>query len=175
MLTEPLPITLDVRKAAARNKGVKGVVRSQDLKRFRPLLASDEGYIFITMAFSRDEEDRYLVRVAIEADVMVTCQRCLEHMPEHISSDNTLAVVWTDVEAARLPAYLDPLVETETVSNLWTLVEDELILSMPPFSYHETENCRRTTSAFSVPARGVEDVERRSNPFEVLGRLKPME
>ena len=175
MLTEPLPTTLDVRKAAARNKGVSGVIRPQDLKRFRPLLAGDEGQISVEMAFSRDEEDRYLVRVAIEADVMVTCQRCLEHMPEHISSDNTLAVVWTDTEAARLPAHLDPLVETETVSNLWALVEDELILSMPPFNYHETEGCKRTTSVFSVPALGVDDVERGSNPFEVLDQLKLME
>jgi len=175
MLTEPLPTTLDVRKAAARNTGISGAIQPQDLKRFRSLLANDEGRISIKMAFSRDEEDRYLVRVAIEADVMVTCQRCLECMPERISSENTLAVVWTDAEAARLPAHLDPLVETEQVSNLWALVEDELILSMPPFSYHETEKCKRTTSVFSVPAPGVEAVERRSNPFEVLGQLKPME
>jgi len=173
MLTEPLPIALDVRKAAVRGTGLGGVIRPQDLKRFRPLLAGDEGHISIEMAFSRDDEDRYLVRVAIEAEVLVTCQRCLESMREHVSSDTTLAVVWTDAEAARLPQHLDPLVETEPTSNLWELVEDELILSIPPFSYHDTEECRRTMSGFSIPAPGADEGENKSNPFDVLGGMKP--
>jgi len=173
MLTEPLPIALDVRKAAARGEGVSGVIRPQDLTRFRPLLAGDEGHISVEMAFSRDEENRYLVRVVIEAEVTVTCQRCLEAMRQRVSSDSTLAVVWSDAEAARLPRHLDPLVATEPTSNLWELVEDELILSMPPYSYHETEECNHKMSAFSDPAPGAGSDERKSNPFDVLDRLKP--
>jgi len=125
------------------------------------------------MAFSRDEEGRYLIRVTIEADVTVACQRCLEGMQTHVSSDSTLAVVWTDAEAARLPRRLDPLVVTGPTSNLWELVEDELILSMPPYSYHETEECSRKMSAFSDSAPGEGKDERKSNPFDVLDQLKP--
>lgn len=178
MLTEPLPTTLDVRKAAAREVGVSGVLKPQDLPRFRPLLAADEGQISVEMRFSRDEENRYLVSVGIEADVTVTCQRCLETMSRHVSSESALAVVWTDEEAAQLPRHLDPLVETEQASDLWALVEDELILNMPPFSYHDTAECVEKMSAFSDPApegESRESGESKPNPFDVLGQLKPGE
>ena len=87
MLNEPLPAIFDVRKAAVRGASVRGVVKPQDLTRFRSLLGGDEGSISVEMVFSRDEESRYLVHVAVEADVVVTCQRCLEAMPEHFSCE----------------------------------------------------------------------------------------
>lgn len=173
MLTDPLPTTLDIRKAAVRGAGVSGVLKPRDLKRFRPLLAGDEGDISVEMAFSRDEDDRYLVRVQIEADVLVTCQRCLETMPEHVSSDNVVAVVWSDAEAASLPKHLEPLVVTEPTGNLWELAEDELILGLPPFSYHDTDECKRKTAAFSGPAPAEEAGEGKTSPFSVLDQLKP--
>jgi uncharacterized protein len=164
---------LDVRKAAVRGVGIGGVLKPQDLKRFRPLLAGDEGNISTEMTFSCDEDDRYLVHVAIEADIVVTCQWCLETMSERLCSDNTLAVVWTDEEAAHLPRHLDPLVVTEPTSSLWDVVEDELILAMRPFSYHDTEDCKMKITAFSDPVPPEDTGEDKPNPFNVLGQLKP--
>lgn len=172
MLIEPLPASLDVRKAAARGATVSGVLKPGDLPRVRPLLAGDDGEIAVEMRFSRDEEGRYLVEVRIEADVQVQCQRCLNGMSEHLSCDSTLAVVWTDEEAARLPRHLDALVETESNSNLWELVEDELILARQPFSYHDTDDCRSTTATFADPDAVEEVNDSKPNPFEILGRLK---
>jgi uncharacterized protein len=173
MLTEPLPITLDARKAAARGVSVSGTVKVLDLQRFRPLLAGDEGVTQVHLAFSRDEENRYLLKVAVAVDVMVTCQRCLEPMPAHIASENTLAIVWSDEQAAHLPRHLDPLIVDEEACNLWELVEDELILAMPPFSYHGADECKQFETGFSAqPEDKVEDVEK-PNPFDVLAQLKP--
>jgi uncharacterized protein len=173
MLTEPLPTMLDARKAAVRGVEVGGVLKPQDLKRFRPLLAGDKGNISTEMAFFRDEDGRHLVRVVIEAEIVVTCQRCLESMPERLSSDNTLAVVWTDEEAAHLPRHLDPLVVTEQTSSLWDVVEDELILAMRPFSYHNAEDCKMKIADFSDPVPAQESDVEKPNPFDVLGQLKP--
>jgi uncharacterized protein len=173
MLTEPLSTMLDVRKAAVRGAGVSGVLKPLDLGRFWPLLGGDEGSISVKMAFSRDEESRYLVRVAIEADIVVTCQRCLEAMPDHLSCENTLAILWTDEEAAYLPKHLDPLVIRELSCNLWELVEDELILALRPFSYHNMEDCKMKIAAFSAPAPQQGTGESKPNPFNVLGQLKP--
>jgi uncharacterized protein len=173
MSTEPLPTTLDVRKAAMRGLEVSGVLRPQDLPRFRPLLASDEGSISVEMRFSRNEDDRYLAQVVIDAEIAVICQRCLEAMSEHVVSDNKLAVVWTDEEAAHLPRYLDPLIATEPTSNLWDVAEDELMLAMRPFSYHDPDDCKMKIAAFSDPNPSQEAVEDKPNPFDVLGQLKP--
>ncbi len=164
---------LDVRQAAVRGVTVSGVLKPLDLKRFRPLLADDEGAISAQFSFSRDEENRYLMRVSVEADVVVACQRCLEDLPEHLSCDSTLAIVWTDEEAAHVPRQMEPLVVMETPSNLWDLVEEELILALPPFSYHDTDECRKKTAAYSDPTPKEDDGEEKPNPFNVLAQLKP--
>ena len=173
MLTEPLPTTLDARKAAARGVSVSGTIKALDLQRFRPLLAGDDGDIQVHLTFSRDEENRYLVNVAVAVDVMVTCQRCLEPMSTHIASENILAIVWTDEQAAHLPRHLDPLIVEEEACNLWDLAEDELILAMPPYSSHGTDECKQIETGFSAePDERVEQVEK-PNPFDVLAQLKP--
>ncbi|RLA48933.1 MAG: hypothetical protein DRQ98_14305 [Gammaproteobacteria bacterium] len=173
MLTEPLPSMLDVRKAAARGVSVSGTLRPLELMRFQPLLAADEGTIEAQLSFSRDEENRYVIHVAVEADVSVTCQRCLEPMPAHLTSDNTLAVVWTDEQVAHLPRHLDPLIVAQEACNLWELVEDELILAMPPFSYHDTQECKERIAGFSDAAPEGSAAEDKPNPFNVLAQLKP--
>lgn len=174
MFAEPLPTALDVRKAAVREATVKGSVEPQELQRFRSLLAEDAGVVDVELQFSRDEENRYLVDVSVRAEVTVTCQRCLEPKLEQLDCHSTLGIVWTDREAAMLPRHLDPLIVEEQSCDLREFVEDELILALPPFSYHDSQACRAVTKAFSDPI--VDDPgEERPNPFEVLAQLKPGE
>ena len=173
MLTEPLPTTLDVRKAAVRGVSISGTLKPLDLQRFRPLLADDKGVIQVVLTFSRDEENRYLIRVATTAELSVICQRCLEPVASQLVSENTLAVVWTDEQAAHLPRHLEPLIVGEEACNLWELAEDELMLAMPPFSYHDTEDCKERIAAYSDPAPQEGSGEEKPNPFNVLAQLKP--
>ena len=171
MLTEPLPSTLDVRKAAARGVSISGTLKPLDLPRFKALLASATGAIRVDLSFFRDEENRFLVEVGVEAEVSVTCQRCLQPMDLSLTGDNTLAIVWNDDQARHLPKQLDPLIVPEEACNLWELVEDELILALSPFNYHEAEDCNEILSGFTHPA-AEEEGARRPNPFDVLAQLK---
>lgn len=173
MLTEPLPTTLDVRKAAARGVSVSGAVKVVDLQRFRPLLAGDEGVVQVELDCYRDEENRYLVDVRLTVDVAVSCQRCLEPMSVHIASDNALAVVWSDEQAAHLPRHLDPLIVDGESCTLWDMVEDELILALPAFNYHPPEECKQIATEFSLQPEQDSEVDEKPNPFNVLAQLKP--
>ena len=175
MLTEPLPNTLDVRKAAARGVSVSGAIKLLELHRFRELLVSEEGSIQAELSLSKDAENRSLVHIAVTADVEVTCQRCLLPMPVHLSTENTLAAVWTDEQAHHLPRYLDALFTTQEASNLWEIVEDELILELPPFNYHDTEECKKILADFSPPSSKEATAGEKPNPFNVLEQLKSSE
>lgn len=171
MLTDPLPTTLDVRKAAARGAVIKGALKPLDLQRFRALLAADEGGIRVVLTLDRDEENRYLVHLHADADVVVICQRCLEPMSRPLACDATLAVVASDEQAAQLPRQLEPLLVEEQECNLWEVVEEELMLALPPFSYHETDACRQTLDDFNAPPPEEPETEKQ-NPFNVLAQLK---
>ena len=175
MLSEPLPITLDVRKAAVRGVNVRGVLKPLDLQRFRTLLANDEGLIQADLSFSRDEENRHLIHLALQAEVVVTCQRCLQPLSKSLTCESTLAVVWTDEQATHLPRHLEALIVEGEACKLWDVVEDELILALPPISYHETEECKQILARFNAeqaPAEEASPVDK-PNPFNVLAQLKP--
>lgn len=172
MLTEPLPNTLDVRKAAARGVSISGTLKPHDLPRFKALLADEAGEIRAQIAFSRDEENRPIAQVEFEATLSVSCQRCLQPMALDLAGENTLAIVWTDDQARHLPRHLDPLLVPEEGCNLWDLVEDELILALPPFSYHQTNDCKEILSDYRQPDEQVEQAEKRPNPFDILASLK---
>ena len=175
MSTEPLPSTLDVRKAAARGVSISGTLKPLDLQRFRTLLAGDEGSINARLAFSRDEENRYIVQVVVDALVTVTCQRCLEPMQESLVSDNSLAIVLNDEQAAHLPRHLEPLIVEGDSCSLWELVEDDLILALKPFSYHDTQECKKILAGFNAREPEPEAAQTsKPNPFNVLEQLKPV-
>ncbi|MBN7797729.1 YceD family protein [Parahaliea mediterranea] len=173
MLTEPLPTTLDVRKAAARGVSISGALKPLDLQRFRAMLAADDGVIRARLTFSRDEEGRYLVTVETEATVSVTCQRCLEAFETRLQTANTLAVVWSDEQARHLPKHLDPLILATEDCELWQVVEDELILGLPSFNYHEQSDCNELLVGLAASEPEQEQREEKPNPFDVLAQLKP--
>ncbi|MDJ0878408.1 MAG: YceD family protein [Halieaceae bacterium] len=171
MSPEPLPTTLDVRKAAARGSVVSGAVELAKLLRLREALASGEGIITARCAFGRDEESRALVTVTVSAELTVACQRCLQPMPLAIESENTLAIVGSDEMAKQLPASLDPWVVAEEQGDLWDLVEDELILEIPVVAYCDTDACKQLLDAYRQPPETPETDG--DNPFKVLEQLKP--
>ena len=91
-------------------------------------------------------------------------------MPIAVTSKTRLAIVASDEAARQLPASLDPwIVEGET-ADLWELVEDDLILEVPVFAYHDTDECKRLLDAYrQAPETPEADAD---NPFKVLEQLK---
>ncbi len=170
MSTEPLPTTLDVRKAAAREVSVSGSVPLSSMTRLRGALASEDGRIEAQCRFGRDEENRCIVALSVTAELEVPCQRCLEKMALTVASENRLAIVGGDDMAKQLPGDLDPWVVEGEQGNLWALVEDELILELPVVSYHETEACKQLLDAYRQPP--VTPEPDGDNPFKVLEQLK---
>ena len=170
MLTEPLPATLDVRKAAAREVTVEGLLDLSALARLQGALASNEGRVEAKIAFARDEENRFIATINIDARVEVLCQRCLDKMTSEVRSSNVLAIVGNDELAGQLPAQLEPWVVEGEQADLWQLVEDELILAIPIVSYHETADCNELLREYQQPPE--DPVEAADNPFKVLEQLK---
>jgi uncharacterized protein len=72
------------------------------------------------------------------ATVARTCQRCLQPVLMPLAVDNRLRFVIGEDEAARLDAELDEdVLALEPKLDLMTLVEDELLLAVPPVPSHE--------------------------------------
>ena len=175
MKTGALPKQLDLRGLAARGVQISGTVSPDDLPR---LAESGIGVADLGSAafdFRRDEAARYVVAVSVEAKVVMQCQRCLSDMEVPITTASLMACVWTDEEAASLPATYEPLL-VEDAADLSDIVEEEILLAIPVSPIHETGwKSALQEAAHGVEVEGLEKVEdagERESPFAVLERLK---
>lgn len=105
---------------------------------------------------------------------MLACRRCLAPIEQPVESDFLLGMVADEALAGELPASHEPvLVENEQL-NLLTLVEDELILSLPQVIYHDEADCLVPAEQLVSKADEPEEDASASdeNPFAVLRTLK---
>ena len=175
MKTGALPKQLDLRGLAARGVQISGTVSLDDLPR---LAEAGIGIVDLGSAafdFRRDEEARYVVAVSVEAKVVMQCQRCLRDMEVPITTASLMACVWTDEEAAALPAAYEPLLVNDT-ADLSDIVEEEILLAIPFSPIHEKE-CKSAEQRAALgtdteePA-AVDETGERDSPFAVLEGLK---
>ena len=175
MSLTPLPRTLDLRKPAMHKAHFEGSLKPAQLSRLRGLLAGDEGGVDAVVSCSLDEMGRTVLAVSVDGRLSVRCQRCLEVFQRPVAASSQLAVVETDEQAAELPEGLEPLLATTEV-DLWAVVEDELVLALPVYSYHEDQTCiEQLAGAEFAPGAVTEDKREGSEtdgPFDVLAQLK---
>jgi len=81
-----------------------------------------------------------VARLAVEAEVVLTCQRCLRPMRRKIESGSRL--VFAEEGAPELPEGYEPVGGDPRKLDLAALVEDELLLALPIIPQHgEDEDC----------------------------------
>jgi uncharacterized protein len=166
MSAPPLPQRVSVRKAVTRNAHYEGSLGAAEMPRFRDVLGDGKG-VRLSVDFGRDEQDRQIADVAIEAAVELECQRCLQRFRHPLSASSRLALVLTDEQAQALPRELEPWIAQDEI-DLWELASEELALALPAVAYHPGGHCSppehdRGPIAVEEPAR--------EKPFDVLSSL----
>lgn len=175
MKTGALPKQLDLRGLAARGVQISGTVSPEDLPRLADSGMSIAGSGSVAFDFRRDEEARYVVAVSVEAKVVMQCQRCLSDMEVPVNSASLMACVWTDEEAAALPATYEPLI-VDDAADLSNIAEEEILLAIPVSPIHDTE-CKSAAQKAALEADGgspapAEEAGETDSPFAVLEQLK---
>jgi len=169
-----LPDFADPLRLCALGKAYEGAIPLADLSRLAPLLTSTEGEAAFVLAFQMDAERRPSVRVKVRANLPVPCQRCLNSMVQAVELETRLVVVKGPDEAERLPEDVDPLLVGDDRFVLRSLVEDELLLAIPPAPRHEPEDCN--VNLDQVNAHAEQQVEPTDSvaghPFAVLAGWK---
>ena len=142
------------------------------MPRLVELLASDSGSIAVELEFDRDEQGIRVLKGSLSTNVERTCERCLGPVSQEISTDFALGVVLTDEDAKQLPGRYEPLLVDPESLEISEVIEEELMLSLPMFAYHET--CHGDyQQADQDEADGSEERdEGKENPFSVLSDLK---
>ena len=169
-----LPDFADPMRLCALGKAYEGAIPLADLSRLAPLLTSTEGEAAFALAFRMDAQHRPTVQVKVQASLPLQCQRCLDTLIHEVDLETRLVVVRGPEEAERLPDDVDPLLVGEDRLALRSLVEDELLLTVPPAPRHRPEDCSvRLDEVNAQPEQQVESAdEDGSHPFAALADWK---
>jgi len=167
-----LPEQADPRRLCEQGKAYAGSVALRDLPRLMPLLASQEGEAAFTLEFDQDEENRLRIRGRVTGSLPLICQRCMQVMQQAVRADFCLSPVSGPVEAENLPEDYDPLMLEQDLLHLMDLVEDELILAIPPAPRHPEADCAVKLADYAMQPEVQESRTEEENPFAVLAQLK---
>lgn len=165
---KPLPRQVDPRKFAQQGVALEGFVPVAELPRIMEAAESSNGNAQVRLEFGISEEGKRAVTGHAVADLSLVCQRCLGPVTVTVESDISLAIVWDEEAAKALPQHFDPWITGEGAADLFNMVEEELLLSMPAVAYHH-EPC--IDSNLYSSGKPVE-IKKEKNPFQVLEQLK---
>jgi uncharacterized protein len=157
---------VDPWRLAAQGRTLTGRIALDSLPRLALALA-DGGEVEYRLAFHLDGEHRAVVTGHVMAGLVVQCQRCLGSMLVPVDSHFELAFVHGLDEAARLPESYEPALADDGWVRPSDLVEDELLLALPPVPLHDAGDC-----AAQPPEPEPGDEAQPDNPFAVLAALR---
>jgi len=179
MADSALPSYVDTRSVFLQQTQIKGIVALERLSRFREGLASDVAKIWVSLDFSVNESGQKLIRGNLSADIDVFCQRCLDPFTINLVDEINLILLSDENEIKRLAADLDPWICTNYRLYLASMIEEQLILSMPIITYHPDRVCldesKYKVRALTQTLGGVQGNHRTNepnNPFNMLKTLK---
>lgn len=182
--SDRLPDFIDPVRLAEQQRELRGQIPLSRMHRLASSLAGAEGLVDVGLRFGIDALGVRFMTGRIHAELVVTCQRCMEAMAGPVEAEISLGLVRSDSEAERLPENYEPLLVGAEPMPLSAIIEDELILALPIVSMHAPEQCPASTrpecAADDVPAEGADPeadqaadrAADRANPFAVLRALK---
>lgn len=164
-----LPKLLDPRKFAQKGIELKGCVPLREMPRVAELTLNQDEDVDVELHFSIDDQRFKLITGTVSAELQLPCQRCLEPTPVNLESKVNLAVAWDEDEAKNFPKRLDPLIHGEGQTDIYAVIEDEILLNLPMVAYHD-HDCIGKTSFGDEEVSS--DLESEKNPFQILEQLK---
>ena len=169
MSDHSIPKTLDPFKCADQNKVLEGHIAISLMSRLAEMLVDSTGIVEVNLEFDRDAQNLRILKGKLSANVNLLCQRCLHPVTKLIQSEFQLGIVMTDEQAQNLPRSYEPLLVEREKVVIQDVIEEELILSLPMFAYHD--GCQ--ADGYTQEEEEVEEeIEEKVNPFDVLAQLK---
>ncbi len=163
-----LPRAVEARKFAQKAVQLSGFLPVDTLVRLQESVHKILG-VETQVAFARDASGYRILTGQVSAEVERECQRCMNLVTEVIQCDLNLAMVWDDEQAKQLTQY-DPWIVGEDAADLYAILEEELLLGLPHFAYHDYDCVQ--PELFSSGDEKDAEVTQKPNPFEKLKALK---
>lgn len=166
-MQKQLPETANFVRQVELNRTIEGNYPLAKLGRLGDTVLSNEGDVAVKLEFGRSVGFACL-KARISAKLLVTCQRCLKPMVTEVVGNFKLALVNSEEDFELLPDEFEPYLLEGEEQSIIDLIEDELLLSLPMVTVHETACSDFMTSQEKV----TQEAKEAAHPFAALKALK---
>lgn len=168
-----LPQEIDLDKSIALNSTYNQArVDIKDLPRLLDSCERVAGDVLVDLSFEEDLNGMRLIHGHVTAAVVLICQRCGQEYLEHLDLIFDLSPDLKRAQSYHLEDkydFFDSIDDSKI--DIYTLVEDSLIIEIPSFPKHE-ENSPDCSLAGNHWSYGECSEEEKINPFAALASLK---
>ena len=161
MVMHAAPPIVDPARLAREESRLTGVLTLAQLPRLADVLFDHDGRVRYTTGNGQPA-----LRINLEADLGLRCQRCLERLPLHLDVERDVVLV---ADMRELDARDDEDDDTDAIPgvaslDLRELIEEEILLSLPMAPRHPEDACTAQPEASAVSGS--------ESPFAALAGLK---
>lgn len=164
-----LPRILEPLKLCAQGAEFSGCILPKSVERLLEAVQTMSEPLQVSLRFYRDESGYSRLSGQVEAAPMLQCQRCLGETQWPVRCALDFFVITDEARINQLPRGGEAWIVNRDGGDIYELIEDELLLSLPIVAYHPESLC---TVNKGYSTGGEPAVERKPNPFQVLEKLK---
>ena len=164
------PVLINIHEFIKQSLEIHGKIRASRIPAMRDILYSSvsggekAGEISYSFTGEKGRRGKPELKLVLNGELKLICQRCLGELNYPILSSSVFEVVEDESEIPDL----DENDETDFIVasnqfNVDTLIEEELLLSLPFSPRHENEVCLSKADGYK---------EQKKNPFQILEKIK---
>jgi uncharacterized protein len=165
MSNDPFPERVTPRKWCDRNGTINSSIPLGKLLRLSEYLDDNHGQAVVSLSFDRDASGYCCLTGNVSAQVSMQCQRCLETTAVVLKSDLDIKVASDEDEGRRIAEEtansldrLEIVFSEEGELDLLSVIEDELIMSLPIVAVHD-DQCSDQYGVLHVDSEGQGNTE----------------
>lgn len=161
-----IPTHIDPFRFADLDNRLSGNVPIAALGRLSQVSNKADGSLQLHMSFSKADSGLAIMQGNISGKLILVCQRCMEPMGYDV---NLKSRFYFSRPGLRHDGIDDAdVIVVEDELDLYALIEDEVLLSLPMITMHIAEECPAT----DLMAAKDETKLQKQNPFAVLKNIK---
>lgn len=152
---------------AQQGKRLQGEMVVADMGRLQEHLHSNSGCLYYALSGKIGENGKPYLVCTVRGDLTLKCQRCLDALAYKLEIASTLELAKDADDFFPLEGEEDSvdIIPANTAMDVQTLVEEEVLLSLPIAPLHPPASCR---PANLRRQDGLDE----AHPFGVLAKLK---
>ena len=166
-----LPLSIDALRAAQKQLDYVGIIPAKATVRLAEAVDGLNSDIDASLSFFIDKQKLVVITGKASVSVSLRCQRCNKPFEQTVYSTFCFSPVKNDEQAETLPEGYEPIdIDSYGEIDLLSMIEDEIILSLPIVPVHNTEHCEVSEADMVFGELPLE--AEKPNPFSILASLK---